>query len=316
MRILMTGGTSGIGLYAARGLLARGHDLTIGARGALPAGLSGATCTPLDLADLDSVRSFARAQSARWIDVLLLNAGLQVVEPATSRQGYEMGFAVNHLAHLLLLCELAGAMAQNGRIIVTASGTHDPAEKTGIPPPHHANARWLAYPSKDPHLDDNAGTAGRRAYAASKLCNIMAVRELHRRFGSERPDLMTAAFDPGFCPGTGLARDYRGGCSGCSAMSCRSSFAARMSAARGGRGSCWPSSRRTPNGRICAAAMSRCDASGCATTARRRWRATTTPAPSCGMTASSWRALPITCHPPKAASGHRRQSGEGLHRRG
>ena len=52
--------------------------------------------------------------------------------------------------------------------------------------------------------------AGRHAYTASKLCNVMTARELAKRIATERPDVATAAFDPGFTPGTGLARDYPG----------------------------------------------------------------------------------------------------------
>jgi NAD(P)-dependent dehydrogenase (short-subunit alcohol dehydrogenase family) len=54
----------------------------------------------------------------------------------------------------------------------------------------------------------NEGVAGRRAYSTSKLCNVMTARELARRLAPSRPDIAVAAFDPGFTPGTGLARDY------------------------------------------------------------------------------------------------------------
>ncbi len=101
-------------------------------------------------------------------------------------------------------------MAQHGRIVLTASGTHDPDEKTGMPPPRHADAARLARPETDPERDPKAGLAGRRAYSASKLCNVMTVRELAKRTVATRPDLSIMAFDPGFTPGTGLARDYPG----------------------------------------------------------------------------------------------------------
>jgi NAD(P)-dependent dehydrogenase (short-subunit alcohol dehydrogenase family) len=212
MRIVMTGGTAGIGLVAARRLLKDRALLAIGARrpDRAPADFSGRVdLKPLDLADLDQVRAFAaRIAEGPPIDVLLLNAGLQNVTGGRSRQGYELTFAANHLAHHLLLRLLLPRMAQDGRIILTASGTHDPAEKTGMPPPNHADARRLAYPEADPDLDAKAGIAGRRAYSTSKLCNVMTARELARRLAGERPDVMVAAFDPGFTPGTGLARDY------------------------------------------------------------------------------------------------------------
>lgn len=207
MRIVMTGATSGIGLEAARELRRRGAELIVGMRSdrsELPDGVRRAA---LDLADLDSVRAFAAEVGREPIDVLIGNAGMQVTAPRRSRQGYELTFATNHLAHYLLARLLLPGMAPGGRVILTSSGTHDPEQKTGMPPPRHADAELLAHPERDPHADPKPGVAGRRAYSSSKLCNLMTVRELARRT-PERPDLAVIAFDPAFVPGTGLARDY------------------------------------------------------------------------------------------------------------
>jgi NAD(P)-dependent dehydrogenase (short-subunit alcohol dehydrogenase family) len=215
MRIFMTGGTSGIGLEAARALLAQdGVDLTIAARRpeAVPSALRGkARIAPVHLESLASVRDLAESLGTEApFDALLLNAGVQCTSPMTSQDGFELTFAVNHLAHYLLARLLVPSMAQGGRIIFTASGTHDPAEKTSVPPPRHADAAKLADPSQDAQRDANPMTAGRRAYSSSKLCNIMTARELSRRLQPSRPDIAVTAFDPGFTPGTGLARNYPG----------------------------------------------------------------------------------------------------------
>lgn len=217
MHIVMTGATDGIGLFAARQLLARGHDLRVGSRRpdraarslrAAPGG-GQVSFEPLELGDLASVRAFAaRVLAGPPIERLVLNAGLQQIRPSRSAQGLELTFAANHLAHWLLVERLAGHMAADGRIILTASGTHDPAQKTGMPPPRHADARLMAYPELDADLDADPGKAGRRAYSTSKLCNVMTARELARRLAPVRPDIAVIAFDPGFSPGTGLARSY------------------------------------------------------------------------------------------------------------
>lgn len=206
MRVVMTGATSGIGLEAAR-LLASKAELMVGVRGSAALGFNAQTAS-LDLASLASVRAFAERAGSASIDVLLLNAGGQQVGRAVSADGLERTFAVNHLAHYALARLLVPAMAPNGRIILTASGTHDPDKKTGMPPPLHADARRLAFPDTDPDRDASDAKAGRRAYSTSKLLNVMTGRELARRLAVSRPDLMIAAFDPGFTPGTGLARDY------------------------------------------------------------------------------------------------------------
>lgn len=212
MRIVMTGATSGIGLEAAKWLVARPHvSLIVGARhpDKLPPSLSGkVTALPLDLADLESVRQFANAVRATGpIDVLVGNGGMQTNVPERSAQGFERTFAVNHLAHYLLARRLIDSIGRAGRIILTSSGTHDPDQGTGMPAPRHADAQRLAFPDRDPELDVKPGLAGRRAYSTSKLCNVMTVRELARR-SAHRHDLSIMAFDPGFVPGTGLARSY------------------------------------------------------------------------------------------------------------
>ena len=212
MRILMTGGTSGIGLVAARRLMALGHAVTIGARrpGEVPADLkSKAAIVPLDLADLVGVERFVEAAAAApAYDVMVLNAGLQVTSPQRSAQGLDLTFAANHLAHFLIARRLAPRLDPGGRVVITSSGTHDPETKSGMPPPLDADALRLAHPETDPKRDANAGTAGRRAYSSSKLCNVMTARELAKRLADTRPDIAVAAYDPAFVPATGLARGY------------------------------------------------------------------------------------------------------------
>jgi NAD(P)-dependent dehydrogenase (short-subunit alcohol dehydrogenase family) len=207
MRVVMTGATAGFGLFTAEQLVAEGHDLTIGARApsALPPALAGkVTAEMLDLDSLASVRGFAKAINAGSpIDVLVLNAGLQLAKPAKSADGFERTFAVNHLAHYLLLRLIEPMMAKGGRVILTGSGTHDPEEKTPVTPPVHANAEYLAYPDRDPSAETRARQAGFRAYSTSKLCNIMTAREAALRL----PELTTMSFDPAYVPHTGLARD-------------------------------------------------------------------------------------------------------------
>ena len=210
MNIVMTGASRGIGLVAARGLLARpGVRLIAGVREAPPP--VGATALPLDLASLASVRAFAAAALAAvpdgGIDALVLNAGGQRPDVAQrSADGHELSFASNHLGPWLLLRLLLPHMAPGGRIVITSSGTHDPAERTGVPPPRHANARWLADPAQDPGLDASPTTAGMRAYAASKLCNLLTARQAALRPELVARGVRVLAYDPGLTPGTGLVR--------------------------------------------------------------------------------------------------------------
>lgn len=206
MRIVMTGATAGFGLFAAERLVEAGATLTIGARSpaALPPALTGrVTALPLDLDALANVRTFAAALGEGPIDVLMLNAGLQLAKPAVSADGFERTFAVNHLAHYLLLRLLASRLRPGARVILTGSGTHDPAEKTPVTPPVHAQADWLAHPETDPSRETRTRQACFRDYSSSKLCNIMTAREAAKRLSG----LSVMSYDPGYVPHTGLGRD-------------------------------------------------------------------------------------------------------------
>jgi len=203
--IVITGCTSGIGHSAAEHLLARGHRVIGGTcdPGAPPA----VEQHPLQLADLNSVRTFASKLSNMQIGALVLNAGVQAYNvDAKTIQGYERTFGINHLAHYLLARLLLPQLADGGAIIFTTSATHDPAEKIGLPTPRHTNTDWLAHPEHDPNLDRKPITAGLRAYTTSKLCNIMTAQTLSRQPEAIARNLRIHAYDPGLVAGTGLVR--------------------------------------------------------------------------------------------------------------
>ncbi|MFC3962432.1 SDR family NAD(P)-dependent oxidoreductase [Nocardia jiangsuensis] len=197
--IVMTGGTSGIGAVAVERLRGE-HRVVLGAR--RPP--SGVESLPLDLMSLASVRTFAAGVrhrlGAETIDALVLNAG--VIRPdadGRTEDRFETTFAINHLAHYLLLRLLLPALAPRAVVLLTTSGTHDPATEARLEPPRHATARLLA----DPALDDSLpARAGQHAYTASKLCAVLTVRYLAAEYSNV---LIPIAFDPGQVFGTGLA---------------------------------------------------------------------------------------------------------------
>lgn len=209
--VVMTGGTSGFGRLALSQLQRPGRRIVAGVRGAGPGGV---TTFALDLSSLASVRQFAGRVldevAAAPIDALILNAGLHSTDPAArSADGYELSFATNHLGHYLLLRLLMPRLADDARVVITTSGTHDPAERSGFPPPRHADARLLAHPERDPGVGRSSPvTAGRACYAASKLANLLTARRLARLAADEGRGWTALAFCPGQVPGTGLVRDY------------------------------------------------------------------------------------------------------------
>jgi NAD(P)-dependent dehydrogenase (short-subunit alcohol dehydrogenase family) len=206
--MVMTGGTSGFGAIAAERLALSGNArLILGARRPASAGES----VPLDLTDLDSVRAFATSVRERLgdtpVDALVLNAGV-ILPDVTGRtvDGYETTFAVNHLAHYLLLRLLLPALADRAIVVLTTSGTHDPATRAGLAPPRHADAELLAHPDRDPGRDTRPRKAGEHAYTASKLCTVLTARSLSGHRDVQIRRLTVVAYDPGQVFGTGLAK--------------------------------------------------------------------------------------------------------------
>ncbi|MGV0809375.1 SDR family NAD(P)-dependent oxidoreductase [Mycolicibacterium setense] len=215
---IITGANTGLGFECARALLASDpgwhvvlavRDTERGADAAARLDCPGRTTVgELNLASLRSVRDFADRLPQLEVPpltALVCNAGLQVVSgTATTADGYEMTFGVNHLGHFALVQHLLGAPTAPARIVVVSSGTHDPDKFTGMPAPQYNSAEdLLRLPAAG-----LTGEEGRRRYTTSKLCNMLFSYELDRRLGHGGGGITVNAFDPGLMPGSGLARDY------------------------------------------------------------------------------------------------------------
>ncbi|HEU5127730.1 MAG TPA: SDR family NAD(P)-dependent oxidoreductase [Glycomyces sp.] len=205
---LITGGTGSLGFHTAQAILARGgwEALITGRSGVAEAAErlgASASGRRLDLGSLDAVRSFVRDLPP--LDAIVCNAGLlRVSGTRLTDDGIEETFAVNHLAHFLLVREALPLMRPGSRVVFVSGAAHDPARRTGFPPPDFGDASELARP--DGERAERRMRAGRRRYAASKLCAVMTAYEFARRIPSRA--VAFNAFDPGRMPGTGLARDF------------------------------------------------------------------------------------------------------------
>lgn len=214
--VIITGANTGLGLECARSILARDEswhivlavrDVSRGEAAVADLG-SPDRCTvlPCDLASLHSVRDFTSAFAAAGLPPLhavVGNAGLQVVSGLQhTEDGVERTFGVNHLGHFALIEGLRGHLVSPARIVMVASGTHDPEKFTGMPHPRYTSAKALAHPRPGEPID------GRRRYTTSKLCNVLYAYELDRRLGHGAQGITVTAFDPGLMPSSGLSRDY------------------------------------------------------------------------------------------------------------
>ena len=219
---LITGGHGGVGLDAARALAGKArYNLLLAGRSKQPMEAQAeqlrkqfgvkVDTLELDLSSLASVRAAAavcrvmlRDGRIDALQALLLNAGAEVQSPVSySKDGYEQTFAVNCLGHFLLLNLLLDCVADNGRVVFTASGTHDPETMDGkfVGAAVEPDAAALAKEGKRA----KALSWGKR-YTTSKLCTMLYGYELDRRLRKAQRPVATIAFDPGFISETGLQR--------------------------------------------------------------------------------------------------------------
>ena len=220
--ILITGGHAGLGLEAVTRLAERKENLVLAGRDLATvekaaAGLRArfgirVATVQLDLSSLASVRG-AAAEIRRLIvegqlerlDALLCNAGAQFRGPISySKDGYEETFAINHLGHFLLMNLLLDSLTRNGRVVLTASGTHDPETMDGklVGKALEPDAFALADQGKEGRKPSSGGVR----YSTSKLCNVLLAYELNRRLFKRGSPIASIAYDPGFIPETNLSR--------------------------------------------------------------------------------------------------------------
>jgi len=190
---LITGANSGLGLESARALAAAGATVLLACRSLaraeaarrelLASGGGALDLIELDLADLESVQAAARLVQERYgrLDLLLANAGVMAPPPMRTRQGFELQFGVNHLAHYLLTRLLLPLLqAQPGaRVVHVTSG-----------------AQYFGRLNFD-DLNGDRGYDRWAAYGQSKLANVALAMELQRRLQAAGRGVWSLAAHPG-----------------------------------------------------------------------------------------------------------------------
>jgi protochlorophyllide reductase len=226
---LITGASSGVGLFASRSLVERGWHVVMACRDTAKARRAQAalaipdeavTHLAVDLADLDSVRRLVADFQAtgRPLDALVINAAVylpRLREPQRSPQGYELSMATNHLGHFLLvqllLDDLRRSDHPSRRLVTLGTVTANSKELGGkIPIPAPADLGQLAgfaagFRAPISMADGGPFKPG-KAYKDSKLCNMIVSQELHRRYHAESGIVFSSLY-PGCVADTPLFRN-------------------------------------------------------------------------------------------------------------
>ena len=187
--IVVTGANSGLGLSAARALVAHGADVVLACRNTDKGEQAAAEITrdvvpgtatveELDLADLASVRKFA-GRLDRPVAALINNAGLMAIPEQRTADGFEMQFGTNVLGHFALTGLLLDRITD--RVVFLSSLAHrlGRIRLDDLNWERRRYQRWLAY-------------------GQSKLADLMLAYELEHRFVAAGSPLRSLAAHPGY----------------------------------------------------------------------------------------------------------------------
>jgi protochlorophyllide reductase len=177
------------------------------------------TIMHIDLGSLESVRQFVKdfRASGKSLEALVCNAAIYMPllkQPLRSPEGYELNVATNHLGHFLLcnlmLEDLKNSPAADKRLVILGTVTHNPDELGGkIPPrPDLGDLKGLEQGFKEPiSMIDGKKFEPVKAYKDSKVCNVLTMRELHRRYHDSSGIIFSSLY-PGCVAETPLFRNH------------------------------------------------------------------------------------------------------------
>ena len=191
---LITGANSGLGYETSKFLIEKGatvimccRDLIKGERAMKELKklnyTGNITLVELDLSDLNNIKNAAQIIRSQFhhIDVLINNAGIMAPPFTLSKQGLEIQFAVNHLAHMSLTLELLPLLkkADNARVVTVTSGVQ-----------YLGNINWNDLQGKTKY--DRWSS-----YAQSKLANVMFGLELNFILEENKSKVISLLAHPG-----------------------------------------------------------------------------------------------------------------------
>ena len=182
-KVFITGSADGLGLVAARSLIAAGHEVVLHARSeargkdAMRAAPGAAGVAIGDVETIAAMRAVAAQANERGrFDAVIHNVAIGYQEPRrVTADGNERLFAINVLAPYAL----TALMLRPARLVYLSSGMHRSGEPD-LRDPSWEHRRWN----------------GSLAYATSKLLDTALAFAIARRW----PDVLANSVDPGWVP--------------------------------------------------------------------------------------------------------------------
>ncbi|MGM0620833.1 MAG: oxidoreductase [Bacteroidota bacterium] len=194
--IIVTGGNSGLGFESVKAFTAKGAEVILASRSIGKGEKAKAEIiqqhpegkikvAELDLADLDSVRRFAKnyQQNHNRLNVLLNNAGIMTTPYFKTKDGFEGQVGTNHLGHFALTGLLLPVLKKTlqSRVVNVSSSAHKQGKM-----------------DFDNLLFENGkGYSPMKAYGRSKLANLLFTYELQHFFKANNFNSISVAAHPG-----------------------------------------------------------------------------------------------------------------------
>ncbi|MFW5793680.1 MAG: oxidoreductase, partial [Bacteroidota bacterium] len=194
--VVITGANSGLGFETAKAFAQKGAEVVLACR-SIEKGISAKDIIlkekpdaklevmELNLMSLSSIRIFAEKFKNKYsrLDILINNAGIMTSPYALTEDSFESQMGTNHLGHFALTGLLLDLIISTpySRIVTVSSLAHK---------------QWKM--SFDNSLSEPAHDYNKmRAYARSKLANLLFTYELQRRFEEQNINSIAVAAHPG-----------------------------------------------------------------------------------------------------------------------
>ncbi len=194
--VVVTGANSGLGHAATEAFARRGADVVMACRSLergraaaadirLGTGDGSLTVMELDLADLDSIGTFAESFETAFdeLHTLCNNAGVMATPRRQTADGFELQFGVNHLGHFALtglLLDVLQETSAESRVVTHSSAMHERGE--------------IDFDD----LQSEESYDKWSAYAQSKLANALFGFELDRRLRTAGASVSSVVCHPGY----------------------------------------------------------------------------------------------------------------------